>query len=95
MVKKHSQCGDAGQALGQEDPLQEDMATRPSALAPGNLVDRGEDLRLQPMGSQRVGHNRVTKEQQASSMSGMYILNVCSQLNVLSLGWASRDLALS
>ena len=43
------------QSLGQEDPLEKDMATHSSILAgitPG---------RLQPMWSQRVGHDGVAK----------------------------------
>ena len=45
-------------SMGQEDPLEEGMATHSSILAGGrNLMDREEPGRLQFMGSQRVGHN--------------------------------------
>ena len=43
------------QSLGQEDPLEKDMATHTSILA--GIIPR----RLHPMWSQRVGHNEVTK----------------------------------
>ena len=46
--------------LGQEDPLEEGMATHSSILAwriPGTEEPRG----LQSMGSQRVGYDRQTK----------------------------------
>ena len=43
-------------SLGQEDPLEEDMATRSSVLS--WRIPRREGLgRLKSMGSQRVGHN--------------------------------------
>ena len=47
------------QSLGQEDPLEEELATHSSILAgkmPWTEVPGG----LQSMGSQRVGHDRVT-----------------------------------
>jgi len=46
---------DVGSSLGQEDPLEEGMATHSSILAWGILwiEEPGE---LQPMGSQRVRH---------------------------------------
>ena len=40
-------------SLGQEDPLEKEMATHSIALA-WKTEERG---RLQPMGSQRVGHD--------------------------------------
>ena len=44
------------QSLGQEDPLEEEMATHSSILA--RRTPWTEDLgRLQPMESQRVGHD--------------------------------------
>ena len=44
------------QALGQEDPLEEGMATHSSILAWRVPMDRGAWL-LESMGSQQVGHN--------------------------------------
>ena len=44
------------QSLGQEDPLEEEMATCSSILA-WKIPQREESDRLQPMGSQRVRHN--------------------------------------
>ena len=44
------------QSMGQEDPLEEDMATHSSILA-WRIPWTGEPGRLQPMGSQRVGHD--------------------------------------
>ena len=43
-------------ALGQEDPLEEGMATHPSILA-WKIPCREEPGRLQSIGSQRLGHN--------------------------------------
>ena len=44
------------QSLGQEDPLEKEMATHSSILA-WRIPWTGEPGRLQSMGSQRVGHN--------------------------------------
>ena len=43
-------------SLGQEDPLEKEMATHSSSLAWKNPMDRGHGG-LQSTGSQRVGHN--------------------------------------
>ena len=47
------------QFLGQEDPPEKEMATHSSILA-WRIPRTGEPGRLQPMGSQRVGHNFAT-----------------------------------
>ena len=47
------------QSLGWEDPLKEGMATQSSILA-WRTPWTEEPVGLQSMGSQRVGHNRVT-----------------------------------
>ena len=44
------------QSLGQEDPLEKEMATYSSTLA-WKIPWTEEPGRLQSMGSQRVGHN--------------------------------------
>ena len=44
------------QSLGQEDPLEKEMATHSSTLA-WKIPWREKPGRLQSMGSQRVGHN--------------------------------------
>ena len=49
------------QFLGQEDPLEEDMATHSSILAWKILWT--EPRGLQSMGSQRAGHGLMTKQQ--------------------------------
>ena len=46
-------------SLGQEDPLEKEMATHSSILA-WEIPWAEEPGRLQSMGSQRVRHNRVT-----------------------------------
>ena len=43
-------------SLGQEDPLEKEMATHSSTLA-WKIPWTEEPSRLQSMGSQRVGHN--------------------------------------
>ena len=49
-------------SLGQEDPLQKGMATLSSILA-WRIPWTEEPGELQSMGSQRVSHNLVTKQQ--------------------------------
>ena len=44
------------QLLGREDPLEKEMATHSITLA-WKILWTEEPGRLQPMGSQRVGHN--------------------------------------
>ena len=48
--------GDVGLIPGQEDSLEESMATHSSILT-WRIPWTEEPCRLQPMGSQRVGHN--------------------------------------
>ena len=50
-------------SLGQEDPLEKEMARHSSILA-CELPWTEEPLRLQSMGLQRVGHDLETKQQQ-------------------------------
>ena len=52
-------AGDLDWSLGQEDPLEKEMATHSSTLA-WRIPWREEPGRLQSMGSQRVGHDWVT-----------------------------------
>ena len=54
--------GDAGSILGQEDPLEKEMATHSSIFA-WKIPWTGEPGGLQSMGSQRVGHHLGTKQQ--------------------------------
>ena len=56
--RKESTCneGDPGSILGQEDALEEEMATHSSILA-WKIPWMKETGRLQSMRSQRVGHN--------------------------------------
>ena len=49
-------------SLGQEDPLEQEMATNSSILA-WEIPWAEEPGGLQSMGSQRVAHNLVTKQQ--------------------------------
>ena len=48
------------QSLGQEDPLEKEMANHSSTLA-WKIPWTEEPGRLQSMGSQRVGHNRMSE----------------------------------
>ena len=50
------------QSLGQEDPLEKEMATHSSIFA-WRIPWTEEPGGLQSMGSHRVGHNLVTKQQ--------------------------------
>ena len=56
------------QSLGWEDPLKEGVATHSSILA-WRIPWTEEPGRLQSMGSQRVGHDLATKQQQAYSIT--------------------------
>ena len=51
------------ESLGQEDPLEKEMAAHSSILA-WRIPWTEEPGGLQSMGSQRVGHNLATKQQQ-------------------------------
>ena len=53
--RRHKRCGFDG-SLGQEDPLEESMATHSSILA-WRIPWTEEPGGLQLVGSQRVGHN--------------------------------------
>ena len=50
-------------SLGQEDPLEKEMATHSSILA-WKIKWTEEPGGLQSMGSQRVGHDLATKQEQ-------------------------------
>ena len=50
-------------SLGQEAPLEKEMATHSGILA-WKIPWTGEPGGLQPMGSQRFGHDLVTKQHQ-------------------------------
>ena len=50
-------------SLGREDPLEKEMATHSSILA-WEIPWTEEPGGLQSMGSQRIRHNLVTKQQQ-------------------------------
>ena len=51
------------QSVGQEDPLEKEMATHSSILA-WEIAWTEEPGGLQSMGLQRMGHDLVTKQQQ-------------------------------
>ena len=53
----------AVRSLDGEDPLEKEMATHSSILA-WEIPQTEESGRLQSMGSQRAGHDLVTKRQQ-------------------------------
>ena len=50
-------------SLGQEDPLEKEMATY-SSIAASEIPWTEEPDGVQSMGSQRVGHDLATKQQQ-------------------------------
>ena len=52
------------QSLGQEDPLEKEMATHSSILV-SEIPGTKEPGRLQSMGCKRVRHDLVTKQQQS------------------------------
>ena len=50
------------QSLDREDPLEEEVATH-SSINAWEIPWTGEPGGLQPMGSQRIGHELMTKQQ--------------------------------
>ena len=64
-------AGDLGLIPGLGDPLEKEMATHSSTLA-WEIPWTEEPGRLQPMGSQRIRYDLVTKQQQLGPF-----LNVC------------------
>ena len=64
-------------SLGQDDPLEKGLATHSSILA-WRIPWTEETGGLQSMGSQRVGHNLVTEQQQSAFKFFCYcILHLC------------------
>ena len=61
--------------LGQEDPLEEEMATHSSILA-WRIPWTEEPGKLQSLALQRVRHSLATKQQQPHLMSEIFEVNV-------------------
>ena len=59
------------QSLGQEDPVEKEMATHSSILA-WEILWTEEPGRLWSMGSQRVRHNLANKQQQQSEVKHIF-----------------------
>ena len=75
-------------SLGQEDSLEKEMATHSSILA-WEIPWTEKPGRLQSMGSQRVRHNLVTKQQQLNQklwrwnhQKSAYMWNLIQQSNI-------------
>ena len=62
MVKNLTASHARGHRLGQEDPLEKEMATHSSILA-WRIPWTEKPGRLQSTGSQRGGHDRLTEQQ--------------------------------
>ena len=62
--------------MGLEDPLEKEMATHSSNLA-WRIPRTKEPGGLQSMGSQRVGHDSVTKQQQQQQQTISILFNDC------------------
>ena len=65
-------------SLGQEDPLEKEMATHSSILA-WEIPWTEEPGGLKSMGSQKSGHNLVTKQQQTLSLHYLWDLRMALQ----------------
>ena len=65
-MQETASARDVVQSLGQEDPMEEDMATHSSILA-WRIPWTKEPGGLQSMGSQRVGHQEVYTHREKSS----------------------------
>ena len=69
------------QSLGWEDPLEKKMATHSGTVA-WEIPWTEEPGGLQSMGSQRVGHDLATKEQQSITSSKYLLKTMCLCLGV-------------
>ena len=74
-------------SLGREDPLEKEMATYSSALT-WKIPQTEEPGSLQPVGSQRVGHNyyfsstRKKKNVETSEYVGKHVEKITEELNL-------------
>ena len=75
--------------LGQEDPLEKEMATHSSILA-WRIPWTEESGGLQSMGSQRLLHNLATEQQQSYKSSGLPPLNLTLSLTLRTLPLTSH-----
>ena len=66
-------AGDSVHYLGQEDPLEKEMAT-PSSILAWRIPWTEEPGGLQSMGSQRVRHNLATKQEQQNHLYFLHVL---------------------
>ena len=71
--------------MGQEDPLKKKMATHSSILA-REIPWTEEPVGLQSMGSQTVGHDLATEQQQPAEAAVC-----CRVINNRLLGWGLPD----
>ena len=83
------------QSLGQEDPLEKEMATHSSILA-WRIPWREEAGRLQSMGSQRVGHNWATSlhftSRAAPRSSQTFNFTLCRNRKKKSFAFSAEEL---
>ena len=77
------------QSLGQEDPLEEGMATHSSILA-WRIPWAENPGRLPSMGSQRVGHNCINLAHTHMHYTAKVSLTGCYSQNTV-LGWIFRS----
>ena len=78
MVKRLSTVRETWvRSLGQEDPLEKEMATHSSTIA-WKIPWTEEAGRLQSLGSQRVGHNGAT----SLSLSVLFMVQLTSISNI-------------
>ena len=76
-------AGDASSTLGWEDPLEKETAIHSSTLAWKTAWTEGPGG-LQSMGSQRVGHDLATKQQQTQNVISFYMYSI-GNYNLISL----------
>ena len=67
------------QSVGQENPLEREMATHSNILA-WEIPWTEEPGRLQAMGSQRIGYNLATKQQQQWLMVPKWNISVSTEV---------------
>ena len=75
-------------SLGQEDPLEKEMATHSSILA-WEIARTEKPGRLQSVGLQRVGHNRATKTTTTTLPLGLS--EAWAPVCIIHITWVRRD----
>ena len=72
-MEKTCKRGEFDPWVGQEDPLEEEMATHSSIFLPGKSHGQRSLASYSSWGRKRVGHNLVTKQQHTHTHTHLHI----------------------